>query len=76
MEFIITIGIILIYAIMQTLIFKKRVEQTIPTSIFEIILIVYFAGIFDRLDIGMTIVKILAIVQLAVITYMIAKKSK
>lgn len=75
MEFIITIGIILIYAIMQTLIFKKRVEQTIPTSIFEIILIVYFAGIFDRLDIGMTIVKILAIVQLAVIIYMIAKKA-
>ena len=76
MEFIIVLLIILIYSTMQTIIFKKRIEQTIPISIVEIVLIIYLAGLFDNLKIGITIVEIIAIIQLLTILFIICKQKE
>lgn len=77
MGYIVIISIILIYSAMQTITFKKRIEQTIPISIVEIILTVYIAGIFNNLKIGITIIEIMAGIQLAIILFIMCKaKSK
>ena len=49
MQILIPISIIIIYATTLTIILKKKIEQTIPISIIEIVLIIYVAGIFDNL---------------------------
>lgn len=76
MGFLIILGIILIYSTMQTIIFKKKIEETIPIAIIEIILIIYFAGIFDNLKIGIKIVEILAIIQLICILIIFCKQKE
>lgn len=67
MEYIISILIILVFASILTIIFKKKIEQTIPISVVVIVLIIYIAGIFDNLKIGVTIVEILAVFSVSAI---------
>lgn len=76
MGFLIILGIILVYSTMQTIIFKKKIEETIPIAIIEIILIIYLAGIFDNLKIGIKIVEILAIIQLICILIIFCKQKE
>lgn len=76
MEYLIVIGIILIYSSLQTIIFKKKIEQIIPISVVEIVLIIYLTGMFDNLKLGVIIVEIMAIIQLAIILYIFCKQKE
>ena len=76
MGYLITYFIIITYAIMLTIILNKRIEEVLPISIVEIILIIFISGLFDNLKIGITIIEILAILQLIFILIMIIKKDK
>lgn len=74
MEYIVSILVILIYATAIILYTKKRIEQTIPIAIVEIVLIVFVAGLFDSLRIGMMIVEIIAVIKTAMILCAICRK--
>lgn len=77
MGYVIIFFIILTYASMLTIIFKKKIEEVIPISIVEIILIIYLFGIFDKLQLGVKIVQIATIIQLiAILIIILLKKDK
>lgn len=77
MGYIIIFFIILTYSSMLTIIFKKKIEEIIPISIVEIILIIYLFGIFDKLQLGVKIVQIATIIQLiAILIIILLKKDK
>lgn len=67
MGYVIIFFIILAYASMLTIIFKRKIEELIPISIVEIILIIYLFGIFDELQLGVKLVQVLTILQLIII---------
>ena len=69
-------GIILSFSIVLTIILKKRIEQVIPIAIVEIVLIVFIAGIFDNLKLGVNILQIFSIIQLVFIFISIIKADK
>ena len=73
MSYLITFGIILIFAITLTILFKKRIEEVIIIGIVEIIVIIYCSGLLDNLRAGIIAVEILAIMQLI---YLIIQKEK
>ena len=77
MGYVIIFFIILTYASILTIIFKKKIEEVIPISIVEIILIIYLFGIFDKLQLGVKIVQIATIIQLiAILIIILLKKDK
>lgn len=77
MGYIIIFFIILTYSSMLTIVLKKRIEEIIPISIVEIILIIYLFGIFDKLQLGVKIVQIATIIQLiAILMILLLKKDK
>ena len=77
MGYIIIFFIILTYSSMLTIVLKKRIEEIIPISIVEIILIIYLFGIFDKLQLGVKIVQIATIIQLiAILIIILLKKDK
>ena len=67
MGYVIIFFIILTYASMLTIIFERNIEELIPISIVEIILIIYLFGIFDKLQLGVEVVQVLTILQLIII---------
>lgn len=74
MEFVITIGILIIFAALLTIIFKRRISETISIAVVEMILIVYACGLFDNLRLGVNLLFIFAIVQLFTIVIVLCKK--
>lgn len=76
MQILIPISIIIIYAITLTILLKKKIEQTIPISIIEIVLIIYVAGIFDNLKLGIQIIEGMAIFKIAIILYLTIKEKE
>lgn len=61
---------------MLTITLKKKIDETLPISIVEIILIIYVFGIFDKLEIGIKVIQIITIIQLIVILIILLKKNK
>lgn len=61
MEFIILLFIICTISILISNILKQKIELTIPISVITITIIIYIAGLFDNLDVGVKIVEIIAI---------------
>ena len=76
MGYLIIYFIIIVYASMLTILLKKRMEEVIPISIVEIILIIFISGLLDNLKIGITITEVLAILQLILIIIITLKKRK
>lgn len=74
MQSLIPIIIIITYSIMLSITFKKRIEQTIPISVVEIVLVIYLAGIFNNLKLGVQIIEVMAIFQIAIILYLLIKE--
>lgn len=70
MVYLVTFLIILMFSACLSILFKKKIEEVMPISIVEIILIIFLAGLFDHLEIGLVIVEILMIVQsIAILTF-------
>lgn len=63
MEYVILLLIILSNAIALTNILHKKIELTIPVTVIAITLIVYIAGLFNKLTIGVKIVEIIACIS-------------
>lgn len=76
MGFLTVFAIILSFSITLTILLKKKIEQVIPISVVGIILIIYVAGLFDNLKMGVNIVQALTIIQLIFIVIIIIKKDK
>ena len=76
MGYIIIFFILLTYSSMLTITLKKKIDETLPISIVEIILIIYVFGIFDKLEIGIKVIQIITIIQLIVILIILLKKNK
>lgn len=76
MQYFIIFTVIFTFAVMLTIVFKKRIEQVLPIGIVTIILIIYIAGMFDNLKIGVIITQIFTLLQLATILIIIKKKGK
>lgn len=79
MEYIWGVLIILVFSIPLVKIFNKRIEEVIPISVVEIVLIIYIFGLFEKLKIGFYFIIIITIMQIiGVITYIIinVKNSK
>lgn len=74
MTYIIPIALIFIYATTITLIFNKRIEQTIPIGMVELVIIIYLFGIFDNLNLGVIITEILAVIQVFIIIYIMCRE--
>lgn len=64
MEFIILFLIILVNSIAISNILKRKIELAIPISVILITIIVYIAGLFDNLNIGVIIVEIVSLISL------------
>lgn len=76
MSYCIIFSILITFATMLSIIFKKRIEETMPISTVGIILLIFLAGLLDNLKIGAIIVQILTIIQLIFILVTILKKDK
>lgn len=76
MGYLLIFSIIFTFATTLTILLKKRIEEMLPISIVTIILIIYIAGIFDNLNLGVIIVQILTIFQLIGIVFITLKKNK
>lgn len=79
MEYLVAFLIILIFSAMLSILFKKKIEEVIPISIVEIILIIFLAGLFGHLEIGLVIVEILMVIQsfiILILTWYKAGKGK
>lgn len=77
MEYLIVITIILIYSSILTIIFKKRIEQNIPISVVFMTLIIYLAGMFNNLKLGVILVGAIATIGMFIIFYnLFGEKSK
>lgn len=74
MTYIIPIALIFIYATTISLIFNKRIEQTIPIGMLEIVIVIYLFGIFDNLNLGVVLTEIFALVQLFIIIYKLCRE--
>ena len=74
MPYLIVLLIILINSISLTVLLKKKIEEMIPISVVGLILIVYIAGLFDNLIIGVRIIEIITILQLFAILLFILKQ--
>lgn len=74
MTYIIPIALIFIYATTITLIFNKRIEQTIPIGMVELVIIIYLFGIFDNLNLGVIVTEILAVIQVFIIIYIMCRE--
>jgi len=75
MEFLYVFFILLITSITLTIIFKKKIEQVIPISVLEVILIIYITGLLDNLSLGVLIVCIGTLVQLIFIALYFRKRT-
>lgn len=62
MEFIILILIILTNSIAISKKINKKIEQAIPITVITMTIIVYIAGLFDNVNIGVKIVEIISII--------------
>lgn len=76
MSYFITFSILITFATTLSIVFKKRIEETMPISIVSIVLIIFLAGLVNNLKIGAIIVQILTILQLIFILITILKKDK
>ncbi len=76
MSYCIIFSILITFATMLSITFKKRIEETMPISTVGIVLIIFLAGLLDNLKIGAIIVQILTIIQLIFILITILKKDK
>lgn len=77
MGYIIIFFILLTYSSMLTITLKKKIDETLPISIVEIILIIYVFGIFDKLEIGIKVIQIITIIQLIImVIILLLKKNK
>ena len=76
MSYCIIFSILITFATMLSITFKKRIEETMPISTVGIILLIFLAGLLDNLKIGAIIVQILTIIQLIFILVTILKKDK
>lgn len=76
MEFLYVFFILFITSITLTIVFKKRIEQVIPISVLEIILIIYIMGLFDNLSLGVLIICISTLIQLIFIALYLRKQTK
>lgn len=76
MSYCIIFSILITFATMLSITFKKRIEETMPISTVGIILIIFLAGLLDNLKIGAIIVQILTIIQLIFILITVLKKDK
>lgn len=76
MQALIPIIIILTYASMLAITLKKRIEQTIPISVVEIVLIIYLTGMLDNLKLGVQIIELMAIFQIAILLYLLIKEKE
>lgn len=74
MQSLIPIIIIIVYSTMLSIVFKKRIEQTIPISVVEIVLVIYLTGMFNNLKLGVQIIEVMAIFQIAIILYLLIKE--
>lgn len=74
MEFLYVFFIIWITSITLTIIFKKRIEQVIPIAILIMILIIYIAGLWDYLSLGVLLLCITTLIQLIAITIYFSKR--
>lgn len=61
MEFIVLFLIIFTNSVLISNLLNKKIEQVIPIAVILITLVVYIAGLFDNLDIGVNIVELLSI---------------
>ena len=68
--------IILIYSIILTILLKKRIEEVLPISIVEIVLIIYVFGLVNQLKLGIITIEILTIVQFLILLGIIIKNGK
>ena len=71
--------LIVVFSIPLVKIFNKRIEEVIPISVVEIVLIIYIFGLFEKLKIGFCFIIIITIMQIiGIITYIIinVKNSK
>lgn len=73
MQYITVFLILLTFASMLVVLTKKRIEEVMPISVVEIVLIIFLAGLFDQLEIGVIIVGILTVVQLIIMLVMALK---
>lgn len=69
-------AIILSFSTTLTILLKKKIEQVIPISVVEIIVIIYISGLLDNLQAGVNIVQLLTIIQFIFIVITIIKKDK
>ncbi len=76
MNYCIIFSILITFATMLSITFKKRIEETMPISTVGIVLIIFLAGLLDNLKIGAIIVQILTIIELIFILITILKKDK
>lgn len=76
MSYCIIFSILITFATMLSITFKKRIEETMPISTVGIILLIFLAGLLDNLKIGAIIVQILTIIQLIFLLVTILKKDK
>ena len=76
MSYCIIFSILITFATMLSITFKKRIEETMPISTVGIVLIIFLAGLLDNLKIGAIIVQILTIIQLIFILVTVLKKDK
>lgn len=73
MQYITVFLILLTFASMLVILTKKRIEEVMPISVVEIVLMIFLAGLFDQLEIGVIIVGILTVVQLIIMLVMALK---
>lgn len=76
MAIFISIFIILIYSIFLSIVFKRKIDETLKIGVLEIILLIYIPGLFDNLRLGALLVKVMAIIQLACVLFILCKQKE
>ena len=76
MEFLILFFIIFTIALSIRNYLQKKIEETIPIAVILITLVVYIAGLFDNLSIGVRIIEFISIIATIYNTIYIVKKIK
>ena len=69
MEYLIILFIIITQATALTIRFKRKIEETIPSAVILMVLIVYLFGLIDKLYIGFIMLEIVFFLSLAFILY-------
>lgn len=78
MEYVIMFIIIISISIVFTQLLKRKIDEVIPITVISMTLLVYIAGLFNNLKIGVYILIILFIISLIyiIIKYLLMRKKE